>query len=188
MKKFSIIVSLLLAAAFSFGQVPTAALYTPNLDVYVGYIATSPDYGPGLYAYQLNGGQVDIARNLRPNLAIVASGAFVYGSAYSVKQFSGTVGPRLNLLTGRFRPYIIGQVGFAYQRSNGFYAADHHPPLAPGATDNENGLTYRVGAGADVQVSRHFYWRVIQWDTQRQPWGRHTPWYVNMGSGVGYRF
>jgi len=25
-------------------------------------------------------------------------------------------------------------------------------------------------------------------DTQVMPWGRHTPWYFNIGTGLGYRF
>jgi hypothetical protein len=28
----------------------------------------------------------------------------------------------------------------------------------------------------------------VQVDTQVMPWGRHTPWYFNIGTGLGYRF
>jgi Outer membrane protein beta-barrel domain len=187
MKKFSIAALLLLTAAFSFGQAPRAALYTPEVDVYVGYIATFPDYGT-FNSHRFDGAEVALTRNLRPHIGIVASGAFTYRSALSVKQFSGTIGPKFNLLTGPFRPYATVQVGYAHQSSDGLYAADHHPPLAKGATDTESGFTYRIGAGADLQLKSHLYWRVVQWDIQPQPWGRHTPFYVNLSSGVGYRF
>jgi hypothetical protein len=188
MKKISIAAVLLLTAAFSFGQAPTAALYTPNADVYVGYVATFPDYGPKFNTNRFDGVEIAVTKNLRPHLGIVASGAFVFGSKYSVKQFSGTVGPKFNLLTGRFRPYATAQFGYARQSSNNLYAGDHHPPLAIGTTDIESGFTYRMGVGVDVQFKPHLYWRVLQWDIQPQPWGRHTPYYVNFSSGVGYRF
>jgi hypothetical protein len=187
MKNFTIAILLLLTAVFCLGQSPKAALYTPDADVYVGYIATFPDYGPHFNSYRFDGGEVAFTRNLRPHWAVTASGAAVFGSSYSVKQFSGTIGPKFNLLTGRFRPYATAQIGFAYQSSNGFYAGDHHPPLTS-KSDTEDGLTYRAGLGADLQVSRSLYWRAIQWDIQPQPWGRHTPFYTNFSSGIGYRF
>jgi len=28
----------------------------------------------------------------------------------------------------------------------------------------------------------------VQADIQVMPWGRHTPWYTNVGTGLGYRF
>jgi hypothetical protein len=189
MKKFSIAVPLLLlASVFSFGQAPQGAFYTPSADVYVGYIATFPDYGPYLDSYRFDGFEIGVTKSLRPHLAITGSVDAVFGSTYSVKQFSYTVGPKYTLFTGRIRPYAIGQLGYAHQSSNGMYARDHHPPLAPHTTDYESGLTYRFGAGLDVQCTQHIYWRVVQWDIQPQPWARHTPWYVNFGSGIGYRF
>jgi hypothetical protein len=186
MKKF--LVLLLLTATFCFGQAPKAALTTPNAEVYVGYIATFPDYGAHLDSYRFDGGEIAFTRNLRPHWAMIGSATGAFGSTYKVKQFSGTVGPKFNLLTGPFRPYATAQVGFAYQSSNGMYAADHHPPLKSRNDDIERGLTYRAGIGADLQVSSRLYWRVVQWDTQPQPWGRHTPYYTNFSSGIGYQF
>jgi len=188
MKKFSIAVLLLLASVFSFGQSPRVALYTPNADVYVGYIATFPDYGQYFDSYRFDGFEVALTKNLRPHLDITATADFVFGSVYSVKEFSGTVGPKYSFMTGRIRPYVTAQAGYAHQSSNGMYAGDHHPPLAANTTDYESGFTYRYGGGLDVQFTEHIYWRVIQWDIQPQPWGRHTPWYQNVGGGIGYRF
>jgi hypothetical protein len=187
MKNVSVAALLLLTAVFSFGQAPRAALYTPNADVYVGYVATFPDYGT-FNSHRFDGVEIAFTRNLRPHLDLVVAGDFVHRSALSVKQFSGTVGPKYNLLTGRFRPYATVQIGFAYQSSDGLYAGDHHPPLPKGKRDVEDGFTYRMGAGADLQLKSHLYWRVIQWDVQPMPWARHTPFYDNFGSGIGYRF
>src|ERR1700686_2569757 len=104
MKKFSIAALLLLTAAFSFGKAPRAAFDTPDADVYVGYIATFPDYGT-FNSHRFDGAEVAFTTNLRPHLDIVVSAAFTHRSELSVRQFSGTVGPKVNFLTGRFRPY-----------------------------------------------------------------------------------
>lgn len=187
MKNVSIAALLLLTAAFAVGQAPRAALSTPSADVYVGYIATFPDYGT-FNSHRLDGVEFAYTRNLRPHLGIVAAGAFSYRSALSVKEFSGTVGPKYTILTGRFRPYATAQVGYSYQSSNSLYGGDHHPRIPLGRKVVEDGFTYRIGVGADIQLREHLYWRAIQWDIQPQPWARHTPFYVNLSSGIGYRF
>lgn len=187
MKTFSIAILILLSATLCFGQAPTAALYNSNSDVYVGYITTFPDYGPHWNSFRFNGVEVAYTRDLGPHWGVIASGAAVFGSVYDVKQFSGTAGAKFNFLTGHVRPYATGQVGYSWQSSNGMYAGDHHPPLAPNTTDTEDGFTYRAGAGVDVQMSRRIYWRIVQWDVQPQPWGRHTPFYNNFSSGIGFR-
>jgi hypothetical protein len=188
MKNFCIAALLLLTATLSYAQAPTVALFTPSSDVYVGYSTTFPDYGPKLNSYRFNGIEGAYTKTFRPRIALTGSVSMVFGSVFSVKQFSGTVGPKINLLTGRIRPYITAQGGFAHQSSNGMYAGDHHPPLKAGTTDVEDGFTYRMGVGLDAQLTHKLYWRALQWDIQPQPWGRHTPYYWNFGSGIGYRF
>jgi hypothetical protein len=188
MKFFSIIASLLLTAIVSFAQAPNSGLSMPSADVYVGYFATSPDYGSGAYVYQFNGAEVGYTKYLRPRLGIVGSVSFQEGSPYSVKHFEGTVGPKFNLMTGKFRPYGTFQIGYAHQSSDGMYAADHHPPIAKGLTVDESGFTYRMGVGLDLQFNKHWYWRALHWDTKAMPWGRNSPWYTDFGTGVGYRF
>lgn len=188
MKTSCVAVLLFLTAVASFAQTPTVALFTPNSDVYVGYTATFPDYGNYYNSYRFDGAEVAYTKNFRPHLAVTASAAMVFGGVYNVKQFSGTIGPKVNLLTGRFRPYVTAQAGYAHQSSDGMYAGDHHPPLAHGTTDTESGFTYRMGGGVDIQLRSKIYWRAVQWDVQPQPWGRHTPFYQNWGTGIGYRF
>jgi hypothetical protein len=192
MRNFCIAVLLVVMAGFCFGQAPKSSLNVPTTDVYVGYLTTSPDYGGGLFSYRFNGFEGAFSKGLSPHFALIASGTFSFGTNYNVRQFSGTVGGKYSFMTGRFRPYGTAQIGYAHQSSHssigGLYANDHHPPLPIGATDVESGLTYRIGGGADLQMTPKIYWRILQFDEQRMPWGRHTPYYVNFSSGIGYRF
>jgi hypothetical protein len=188
MKTLYIATIVVLASALCFPQVPVAQFNRNVSDLYIGYVSTFPDYGPQLDSYRFNGVEVAYTKSFSQHFSVVASGAGSFGSPDSVKQFSGTIGPKYNILTGRFRPYITAQAGFAAQNSNGMYAGDHHPPQRAGTSLTEDGFTYRMGAGADLQLNRKIYWRVLQFDIQPQPWGRHTPFYVNFGSGVGMRF
>ena len=188
MKIFAVTVSVLLLAAGALAQVPTAPLETSKSDVYVGFVATYPDYGNSFTSLRFNGGEVAYTKSFFPHVELSATGDFVMGTTYSVKQFSGMVGPKINILTGKIRPYGIAQAGFSLQNSNGMYAADHHPPAPAGKSLTEDGFSYRFGAGVDWQLKRRIYWRIVQVDTQVMPWGRHTPWYFNVGTGLGYRF
>jgi hypothetical protein len=179
---------LLTAAVSSFAQTPTAAFFKPSSDVYVGYVTTFPDYGATYDTIRLNGAEVAYNQNFRKHLSLTVAGDFVQGGPYSVSQFTGTVGPKVVLLTGKIRPYGTLLAGYSRQNSNGMYASDHHPALPAGKSLTESGLTYRMGGGVDIQLSSKVYWRAIQFDMQPQPWGRHTPDYSNWGSGFGYRF
>jgi hypothetical protein len=188
MRKLCIAALLLLSAELCSGQAPSSSLNVPTLEIYGGYMLTSPDYGPSFNSYLLNGAEAALSKAMTPRFSFIGSVAYVAGSFRDVKQISVTVGGKYNFLTNRFRPYATGQVGFAYQRSHGFYAADHHPPLPVGPVTIERGFTYRVGGGLDMQLTQRLSWRVAQWDFQPQPWGQNTPIYQNFSTGLGWHF
>jgi outer membrane protein W len=188
MRVLSVAVLFFLSVASAFSQAPRGAQYTSESDLYVGYITTFPDYGPQIDSYRFNGAELAYTKTLLPHWAVTASGSAVFGSVFDAKQISATAGAKYNFLTGRVRPYATAQIGYARLSTNHMYSGDHHPPLPAGTRDIESGLTYRGGLGVDLQMSRGFYWRAIQWDVQPQPWGRNTPFYYNFGSGLGYRF
>ena len=151
MKNFCIAVLLVAMAGLCFAQAPQSSVSVPNTDVFVGYVMTSPDYGGGLFAYRLNGFEGAFSKGLTSHFAVVATGDIQFGDHLSIHatQFSGTVGGKYSFLTGRFRPYGIGQAGFAHQNSNGAYA-----------NDVVDGLTFRMGGGADLQLTPKLYWRI----------------------------
>ncbi len=194
MKKIAIALLLLASAAFCFGQAPGPAVSPlgSGSDVYVGFLATSPDYGAAgsggsqFFALPIYGGEIAYTKNLNSRWGITAAAAISGESTWNLKEFTGTVGPRYNVLTGRLRPYITAQIGYVYQ-SSGLYGTINNHPLGPGQTASESGFAYRLGAGADLQLTRRIYWRIIQYDIQPQPWGPPTPWYQNFGGGIGFR-
>jgi hypothetical protein len=201
MKKISIVVILLLLSTFCFGQAPEAALHNSISDVYVGLVGTFPDYGPQWNSYNFKGGEIAYTRHLGAHWGVTTSGMVVHGNIfiYSATQYSGTAGVKYSFLTGRLRPYATAQTGYAHQSSTGgsigsnagnigMYGNQHHPPLLPGSTDIEDGLTYRAGIGGDIQLTHRIYWRVAQWDVQRLPWGSSGSIYNNFSSGIGFGF
>ena len=203
MKKFcmaALLAAWLVAVAgVCLAQAPAPSMNIPNTEVYGGFVVTSPDYGSHWTDNLLYGFEAGASKALTERLWITGSVDFVFGNPsipnpsgalipMHIKQFSGTVGPKFYFLTGKFRPYATGQIGYARQSSDGFYAGDHHPPLAAPVHLVESGFTYRFGGGAEWQWSRRLYWRIIQWDFQPQPWGRSKPFYQNIGTGIGYRF
>jgi len=194
---------LVAVAGVCLAQAPEPSLNLPNTEVYGGFVVTSPDYGPSWSSNLLHGFEGGVSKALTERLWITGALDFVWGNPsipgpggvqlpMHIKQFSGTVGPKFFFMKGKFRPYATGQIGYARQSSHGFYAGDHHPPItAPNPFDIrtvESGFSYRFGGGAELQLTRRMYWRIVQWDVQPQPWARSTPWYQNVGTGIGYRF
>jgi len=208
MKNFCVAALLFVIVGSGWAQAPAPSLRVPNTEVYGGFQVTSPDYGSWSH-FLLYGFDGAFSKGFTDRLWITVEGSYVWGNpeipnagpsfnpfippgalvGMHVKQFSLTVGPKFYLVRkGRFRAYGTGQLGFAVQHSRGFYAADHHPPLLLGTSDNESGLSYRLGGGAEYQFKEKLFIRLVQWDVQPQPWGRHRPFYQNLGAGVGYRF
>lgn len=175
--------ALLLAPAASVAQAPAPSLSVPHTDVYAGVVVNVPDYTMPLGGvHNLYGYELAFTLNLSSRLGLTASGAEMFGSG--ANQFQLTAGPRFNILTGRFRPYATGQLGISNQDSDTL-----HPGEFTGAFSRRNAVTYRVGGGADYQLTRHMYWRIGQWTAQPVPWARHaSSLFQNFSTGLGYQF
>ena len=189
---------LVAAAGISLAQEPAPSLMLPNTEAYGGFVVTSTDYGPNWNSTLLYGFEGVLSKGITDRIWVSGSFDFVWGNPsipdvfgnpvqMHVRQFSGTVGPKVFVLTGNVRPYGTVQVGYARQSSDGLYGRDHTVPTPVGVPRVESGLTYRFGGGVEWQIKERLYWRA-QWDWQPQPWGRHTPFYSNLGAGIGYRF
>ncbi len=175
--------ALLLAPASSFAQAPAPSLSVPRTDVYAGFMVNVPDYTtPVGSIHNLSGYELAFTLHLGDRLGLTASGAEMFGSG--ADQFQLTAGPRFNILTGRFRPYGTAQLGVSNQDSDTV-----HPGERTAAFSRRNAVTYRVGGGADYQLTRRIYWRVGQWTAQPVPWARHaSSLFQNFSTGLGYQF
>jgi hypothetical protein len=194
MKKICLAALLFVTAGFCLGQEPKSSLNVPSTDIFGGFITTSLDYTPppgiftGTSSFRVNGGELAISKRLTNHISVIAVGDGSTGSIAHVKQLSATAGVKYNFMTGKFRPYATGQLGYALQHSHSLYFEDHHPPQSPHIPDVEKGLVFRLGGGADLQISPKFYVRLIQWDVQPQPVANNRPLYENISFGAGYCF
>ena len=188
MKNFCIAVLLVVMAGVCFAQAPKSSLSVPTTDVFVGYIMTSPDYGEGLFTYRFNGFEGAFSKGLTSHFAVVATGdvsasATIYPSRDAIFGHGG----RQVQLSDRPVPSLWHRAGWL-RASELEWHVRQRSPSAAGPGHDVDGLTYRMGGGADLQMTPKIYWRILQWDVQPMPWGRHTPDYVNFSSGIGYRF
>jgi len=189
MEKFSIatlllLTALLLTAAPSFGQAPRPSLHAATADVYAGYVVNVPDYTALASVPTFRGYELALTLHIGNRWGLTSSGGQTFANVPNAGQWQFTAGPRFNFLTGRFRPYATGQFGASNQDSD-----QVHPGELSAQFSRRNALTYRLGAGADYQLSSHLYCRLGQWTAQPVPWGRHTSsLFQNFSSGLGYQF
>jgi hypothetical protein len=180
-----LLAGLLLAPAWSVAQAPKPSFSVPNTDIFAGYVVNVPDYATAAGStHNLQGYELAFTLHLGNRLGLTAAGGQTFSTAFSPGQYQLTAGPRFNFLTGRFRPYGTAQFGVSNQDS------DHlHPGELTAALSRRNALTYRVGGGADYQLTRRIYWRIGQWTVQPVPWGRHaSSLFQNFSTGLGYQF
>jgi opacity protein-like surface antigen len=178
-----LLATLTLTAALSFAQAPKPSFSVPNSDLYAGYVVNVPDYATVIGSpHNLQGYELAYTLHLGNRFGLTASGAELFGSGSN--QFQLTAGPRVNILTGRFRPYGTAQFGISNQDSDTL-----HPGELTAAFSRRNAITYRVGGGADYQLTRRIYWRMGQWTAQPVPWARHaSSLFQNFSTGLGYQF
>jgi hypothetical protein len=173
--------ALLLVTTVCFAQAPQPSFHQASSDVYFGYMVNVPTYS-GDTGHNLQGFEAAYTLHLAERWGVTLSGGVSFGG--HTRQEQVTVGPRFNLLTGRFRPYLTGQFGGSNQDSDQF----HLDKSKTGATVS-NVLTFRAGGGADYQLTPRFYWRLGQWAAQPVPWGRHSSsLFQNFSTGIGFQF
>ena len=175
--------ALFLAPPVALAQAPEPSFSVPRTDLYAGFVVNVPDYKTAIGSpHNLQGYEIAITLHLGDRLGLTASGAQLFGAG--LNQFQLTGGPRFNILTGRFRPYATGQLGISNQDSDTL-----HPGEVSAAFSRRNAITYRVGGGADYQLTRRIYWRIGQWTAQPVPWARHaSSLFQSFSTGLGYQF
>jgi opacity protein-like surface antigen len=183
MKKCSIATLLLLSAALSFAQSPKPSIHIASSDLFIGYVVDVPNFGASPTPGNFQGYELAYTLNHGARWGLTVSGS--QAIAHSLDQWQLTAGPRFNFLTGRFRPYGTVQFGVSNQDSDQLHPANFSRAKASA----ENAITFRLGAGADYQLTRRLYWRVGQWAAQPVPWARHSSsLFQSFSTGLGFQF
>jgi hypothetical protein len=182
---FALFGALILTPLLTLAQAPKPSLSVASSDVFAGFVVNVPDYSVAVGStHNLQGYELAYTLHLGNRLGLTAAGGQSFSTAYSPGTYQLTVGPRFNILTGRFRPYGTAQFGVSNQDSDNL-----HPGELTAAFSRRNALTYRVGGGADYQLTRRIYWRIAQWTAQPVPLPRHaSSLFQNFTTGLGYQF
>src|SRR5882762_4660607 len=140
----------------------------PLFDLFGGYGFARFDNGAGASASNLNGVIGSFGWNVKPWLQIVADSSYNFVTVSGVKSvmYGNHWGPRI-FYRGRNRwgltPFVEGLVGGT--------RADITVPGAGGYTTSQNVLSYKVGGGLDMKLSRKIEIRLIDVDYYRTSFG-----------------
>jgi hypothetical protein len=140
----------------------------PLFDLFGGYGFARFDNGAGASASNLNGVIGSFGWNVKPWLQIVADSSYNFVTVSGVKSvmYGNHWGPRI-FYRGRNRwgltPFVEGLVGGT--------RADITVPGPGGYTTSQNVLSYKVGGGLDMKLSRKIEIRLIDVDYYRTSFG-----------------
>src|SRR5882672_365990 len=140
----------------------------PLFDLFGGYGFARFDNGAGASASNLNGVIGSFGWNVKPWLQIVADSSYNFVTVSGVKSvmYGNHWGPRI-FYRGRNRwgltPFAEGLVGGT--------RADITIPGAGGYTTSQNVLSYKVGGGLDMKLSRKIEIRLLDVDYYRTSFG-----------------
>ena len=140
----------------------------PLIELFGGYGFARFDNGAGASASNLNGVIGSFGWNVKPWLQIVADSSYNFVTVSSVKSvmYGNHWGPRI-FYRGRNRwgltPFVEGLVGGT--------RADITVPGVGGYTTSQNVLSYKVGGGLDMKLSRKIEIRLLDVDYYRTSFG-----------------
>jgi hypothetical protein len=140
----------------------------PLFDLFGGYGFARFDNGAGASASNLNGVIGSFGWNLKPWLQIVADSSYNFVTVGGVKSvmYGNHWGPRIfRRVPNRWglTPFVEGLVGGT--------RADITVPGVGGYTTSQNVLSYKVGGGLDMKLSRKIEIRLIDVDYYRTSFG-----------------
>jgi hypothetical protein len=140
----------------------------PLFDLFGGYGFARFDNGAGASASNLNGVIGSFGWNVKPWLQVVADSSYNFVTVSGVKSvmYGNHWGPRI-FYRGRNRwgltPFVEGLVGGT--------RADITVSGPGGYTTSQNVLSYKVGGGLDMKLSRKIEIRLIDVDYYRTSFG-----------------
>ena len=119
-KSLAVLLGVLLFSGILIGQEPTAAAklsvassLTGVNQLFVGYNRVFNDWGNGIYSSDFNGISVSYTRLLSKHFGALGSFEFNRNGQSDGTYYAYRAGARYNILTRRFRPYVVGSLGGA---------------------------------------------------------------------------
>lgn len=187
-------VATMLAASAGFTLLSAPAIWAQNVErMEIGarysFIDTNAPPG-GCGCFSLNGGAAWFAYNFSPGVALVGEGSGAYAShidstSNDLTLSSFLAGPRYSRHIGNH------MVPFGQILLGGAHASGALTPGASGLAGSSNAFAMAAGGGMDLEVSRHWVVRLVQWDyylTRFNNEGNNHQNNSRVGVGVAYRF
>jgi hypothetical protein len=142
--------------------------HMPLIDLFGGYGFARFDNGAGAAASNLNGVMGSVGWNLKPWLQVVADSSYNFVTVSGVKTviYGNHWGPRIfRRVRNRWdlTPFVEGLVGGS--------RADLTISGTGGYTTSSNVISYKVGGGLDIKLSRRIEIRLFDVDYYRTAFG-----------------
>jgi hypothetical protein len=142
--------------------------HVPLIDLFGGYGFARFDNGAGVAASNLNGAMGSFGWNVKPWLQIVADSSYNFVTVGGVKtvMYGNHWGPRIfRRVRNRWdlTPFVEGLVGGT--------RADLTVSGTGGYTTSSNVISYKVGGGLDIKLSRRIEIRLFDVDYYRTSFG-----------------
>ena len=176
-KSLAVLLGVLLFSGILIGQEPTAAAKLPGASsstgvnqLFVGYNRVFNDWGNGNDSGDFNGISVSYTRLLSKHFGALGSFEFNRNGQFDGTYYATRAGARYNILTRRFRPYVVGSLGGAHLKDQIFGSL---PDGTVGlASHSWFGFTAGGGGGVDFNLTQHLGARA-EYGAYRVPFGAH---------------
>ena len=175
-KSLAVLLGVLLFSGILIGQEPTpaaklsaASSSTDVNQLFVGYNRVFNDWGNG-NSGDFNGISVSYTRLLSKHFGALGSFEFNRNGQFDGTYSAGRVGARYNILTRRFRPYVVASLGGTRLKEKIFsFLPDGTMGLA---SHSWFGFTAGGGGGVDFNLTQHLGARA-EYGAYRVPFGAH---------------
>ena len=174
-KLIAVVFSIVMFAAASFAQ------DTPKSEIFAGYSYMRVNPGAPLDGENFNGFNTSGAFNLTSHIGLVGEFNGAYGrnlgaTGIDSDLYSYVFGPRFTLRKERFNVFAHTLFGGA-----------HSINRVAGVSAGDNAFAMTLGGGLDLNLAKHFAWRVAQTDYQLTHFGGDNQNHFRYSTGIVFR-